>query len=753
MRPVRLELEGFTSFRQNASVDFRVLDLFVITGPTGAGKTSLIDAIIYALFGKTPRIGEKDASALISQGVERMKILLEFRARKKNYRLLRTLKRGSSQKLQLEVQESSGEWEALSNRVFEVRAKIEEIVGIDFDGFIKSIVLPQGEFDRFLRGDPVERRKILSDLLHLGIYEEMGKRARQIEQNTRVEQSTIEQFIETTYADVTEDRKAALKGQLEALSDYQKQLSEELTVIRTTQPLALELSNQRAAHAQATRDVGSATQNLKKAQASSAAAKDAAGRHKKRIDTLEELIAACGYNNERHLELKSLIPHAQEREQCERAITDAQTAHKKLNTQISQTSSIAGKTKTKFEQLANELKLKDQAVQRAKKEIDAATKQYGSPDAILQVVDDLKTAEEQIKEKAELQQSIADAEQQITENQLAITEVKDQLHQAEAEFKEAKAALDELQQQHAAIEIRRQLKKGEPCPVCEQTVAVLPALGKHIALQRAKDLLDQREKARDKYKALVLKKQHISESLPIQLKALKKNYKGVETSIATATAKAERILGKPPGKGAVNQLQKLAEQLSLHEAEYEAITSKFRDVHEAEAAAREDHINNEHQISLFSQQLEGLNKTINEKTARLAQLKKLLTGQPGHSVLAQELKEMEKAQREQQAYDREKKEERTQYESSEKQYLVAQTEAASCQQRLAELQSAISAATTSVDQLEKEIRTYISVPKGNDEFEYLDQRRSSLERESRELAGNIVTVQKDLDFVVRSLAD
>src|SRR4051812_11110818 len=134
MRPTRLEVEGFTSFRQNVVLDFSSLDLFVITGPTGAGKTSLIDAIIYALYGHTPRIGDKAASDLISQGAERLRVLLEFRVGKTNYRLLRTLKRGSSTKLQLEVQDESGEWDSISNRVVEARQKIEEILGIDFDG-------------------------------------------------------------------------------------------------------------------------------------------------------------------------------------------------------------------------------------------------------------------------------------------------------------------------------------------------------------------------------------------------------------------------------------------------------------------------------------------------------------------------------------------------------------------------------------------------------------------------------------------
>ena len=67
MRPITLELSGFTSFRERAVVDFSGLGLFAITGQTGAGKTSLLDAITWALYGKTARL-QKAGRELISQG-------------------------------------------------------------------------------------------------------------------------------------------------------------------------------------------------------------------------------------------------------------------------------------------------------------------------------------------------------------------------------------------------------------------------------------------------------------------------------------------------------------------------------------------------------------------------------------------------------------------------------------------------------------------------------------------------------------
>ena len=59
MRPMKLELEGFTSFRERTKIDFCCFDLFAITGQTGAGKTSLLDAMTYALYGKTSRLNKE----------------------------------------------------------------------------------------------------------------------------------------------------------------------------------------------------------------------------------------------------------------------------------------------------------------------------------------------------------------------------------------------------------------------------------------------------------------------------------------------------------------------------------------------------------------------------------------------------------------------------------------------------------------------------------------------------------------------
>ena len=77
MRPVRLEIRGFTAFREPQVVDFDGLDLFAITGPTGSGKSSILDALTFVLYGRAERVGD-GVRQLVSQGQPRAAVVLEF---------------------------------------------------------------------------------------------------------------------------------------------------------------------------------------------------------------------------------------------------------------------------------------------------------------------------------------------------------------------------------------------------------------------------------------------------------------------------------------------------------------------------------------------------------------------------------------------------------------------------------------------------------------------------------------------------
>jgi len=753
MRPTRLEVEGFTSFRQNVVLDFSSLDLFVITGPTGAGKSSLIDAIIYALYGRTPRIGDKSGSDLISQGAERMRVLLEFKAGKKDYRLLRTLKRGGSAKLQLEVRDSKGDWDAISNKVFEVRQKVEEILGVDFDGFTKSIVLPQGEFDKFLRGDPVERRRILSDLLHLNIYEEMGKRARQIEQNARIEQSVIEQHLATAYAEVSEERKSELEKEFKRLTAEQQQLSAEIKVVQKIQPWAIELGKERDRRTEARRNLDLLVKELTKAETAGRLLQDKVKGYGKRIKDLDGAISTCGYDEKRHLELSSIVPVAKQREELQSAIALSKHELSGLRADLKRLEPLATKAKEKWDALVPKLEASDKLWQTRKKEFDEAKKRYGSADVIIQTAQDWVVASEQVSEKQELEENIALTQKRIEDAKNDVDLLQQLYDKAEIALREATADLVELRQRHSVDDIRRRLRKGELCPVCEQAVSTLPKPGKHAAIERAQESVEERQRVRDRHNTALLKKSNLRESLPNELKMLRKNLRTVENSIVSAASKAERILGKAPGNAAGKELEQLAQHVSKFETDCESAADKLQEMQGAESQAREDSKNKEHEIKQLSRELATAEGGIADKAAKLKEIEKELRGEGELKVLAEEVKQLEKAKRQKDGYETEKKKEEAAYSTAENQRIAVESDVTSLRKRSDGLQSSVALLVGSIAKLEEKIQKEMSFRAGTDELEELNALRTRLETDFRKSAVAITTIQNRLETIVRGLQE
>lgn len=184
MRPRRLEIEGFTSFRERTVVDFDGVDLFALSGPTGAGKSSIIDAIVFVLYGAVPRYDDQRAVApVITQGKNEARLDLTFSVGKVDYRATRVVSRtkgkgATTKNARLERIRPGGDPEDIAATADEVTAAVEDLLGLGFEHFTRCVVLPQGEFARFLLDKPKDRQALLVRLLDLGKYEEMGQRAR-----------------------------------------------------------------------------------------------------------------------------------------------------------------------------------------------------------------------------------------------------------------------------------------------------------------------------------------------------------------------------------------------------------------------------------------------------------------------------------------------------------------------------------------------------------------------------------------------
>ncbi|MFA9446871.1 AAA family ATPase [Egicoccus sp. AB-alg6-2] len=182
MRPLRLEMEGFSSFRDATSVELADADLFVLSGPTGAGKSSIIDAIVFALYGSVPRYDDRRLVApIVNQGRNEARVRLTFAVAERTYQATRVVRRtatGATTKEARLEDVTDGGIATVAGTADELSTAIGRLLGLTFEQFTRSVVLPQGDFDRFLFAKPRERNDLLVQLLDLGVYEEIGKRAR-----------------------------------------------------------------------------------------------------------------------------------------------------------------------------------------------------------------------------------------------------------------------------------------------------------------------------------------------------------------------------------------------------------------------------------------------------------------------------------------------------------------------------------------------------------------------------------------------
>ena len=273
MRPHRLKLSAFGPYAGEQVIDFDQLagrNLFLITGPTGAGKTTIFDAICFALFGEASGL-ERDSAGLRSHfaadDVETF-VELEFSIGDKRYRVWRTpfymrpKLRGSGtteNKHDAEFKELTAGSIAIC-KPEAVAVKIIETLGLTYEQFRQIVMVPQGEFRKLLTAETKEREEIFRDIFgtdqYLLIQNKLGEKAKLLDQELRNLQGQIDQtirridpaddvelskLVEASFFDVAsilgrlemlmvqdEGRSASLKDELEKLAalmqDKQKEL-------------------------------------------------------------------------------------------------------------------------------------------------------------------------------------------------------------------------------------------------------------------------------------------------------------------------------------------------------------------------------------------------------------------------------------------------------------------------------------------------------------------------------------------------
>src|SRR3954451_24497218 len=170
MLPIRLEIKNFLAYRSPDAVRFDGIHLACLTGSNGAGKSSLLDAITWALGGKARARRDEE---LVHMGQADMYVLLEFEQEGLTYQVIRRRSRTrSTGTLDLIALDEDGTPNNISEpNMRATQEKINRLLNLDYETFVHSAFLQQGKADAFTTKTPRERKQILSDILGLARWE------------------------------------------------------------------------------------------------------------------------------------------------------------------------------------------------------------------------------------------------------------------------------------------------------------------------------------------------------------------------------------------------------------------------------------------------------------------------------------------------------------------------------------------------------------------------------------------------------
>jgi DNA repair protein SbcC/Rad50 len=192
MIPLQLTLRNFLSY-QEAVLDFQGLHTACIWGANGAGKSSLLEAISWAIWGQSRAATEDD---VIHQGESEARVDFRFQIHGQTYRVIRTRYRGQAMTLDFQVATSAGSYRPLTGKNLRITQQlILDQINLDYETFINSAYLRQGRADEFMLKRPGERKQILADLLKLQHYDDLAEKARDQAKQIKAQIAAIERQL------------------------------------------------------------------------------------------------------------------------------------------------------------------------------------------------------------------------------------------------------------------------------------------------------------------------------------------------------------------------------------------------------------------------------------------------------------------------------------------------------------------------------------------------------------------------------
>jgi exonuclease SbcC len=203
MIPRKLQISNFLSYRETAVLPFDGIHLACISGANGAGKSSILDSITWALFGQSRSRSDDDLvnrlSAIDGKAAE---VSLDFELEGTVYRVTRSKRSGKTTQLDLQIAAGDDAWKTLTEgKLRDTQAAIENLLRMNYDTFINASFLLQGKADEFTTKTPNRRKEILADLLGVSVWEQY----RELAASRRKEEERQQDVLDAQIAEIEEE--------------------------------------------------------------------------------------------------------------------------------------------------------------------------------------------------------------------------------------------------------------------------------------------------------------------------------------------------------------------------------------------------------------------------------------------------------------------------------------------------------------------------------------------------------------------
>lgn len=664
MRPLLLKMNAFGPYKGEVEIDFTAFtqsSLFLVSGPTGAGKTTIFDAIAYALFDRPSKDGRDKDSYKSDHATDHdlCFVYFEFELGQKRYTVQRhptQMGPGKGKKpinVKASVEFHNGD--QVTTKINEANKEIEDLLGMNHEQFRQIVMLPQGDFKRMLDSDSSKKEEIFRNIFQTSQFQAFQEKLNEKAKAMRKEREQYEQAVKLAFESVDATENDTLQKAIEqfdvkvASAEIGKLVEQDKDKLEAVRKTIKDLQEQKTAYSRL-------IEQLEK--------KDRLDKEKSELDEKEKTVESYKKQLADNEEAKKLMDAkkavetvakdsqtAKEKlqklkeEQAElvKAETAAQEDYEKSQKELAELSTV----REAIQQLKNEL---DRLVEVEKKEeaIDSLTKDFAkNVEKKEQLTKDSETFSKTVKDLQEQHKALQLVKETISKQFEERSEQKDKLSQLQ-QRKEKLSELSELRKQGAkvkatfsdqtkalkkaekdwqearegyfkdlAVVLAGDLKDSEPCPVCgSQDHPHVAESSKEAVSKETVDKLEKvKAEAETAYNATAARLQQLSEEVGKRCKQLAINHSDVDEALKATTSEVKQLTEEL--KSLEHQLQsnqnKVKEEKALAE-KLETIQAKELDVSNAIVELNSANTHNTKRIKELEEERDSLKKNLSSES-------------------------------------------------------------------------------------------------------------------------------------------